>query len=430
MSGSSLTRKANLGQVWTPSDIAIDMARQSLKLCGSPNKVLDPACGPGTFSLALSEAGASRLNLYSYDVDKRMIDITSKINRKLGFKGEALVKDYLTDTTLAGRFDLVIMNPPYIRQEEMLAGVPRRANMFALFLLKGLVDLAPGGILCAIVYDAISHTNYGQKVLRLMERHAEPLSQKHVRTPFDGVIVDAQVVLYRKRSKPLGTDIHESVIHSSGLVSLGELVDVRRGTGFPIRKVFIANREDPYFCASEPFFVKQGQLPGLIVKPDLQVYLEKAHKNPMLIAWLEGRAKTLGYGGAKLTVKGVSGRILFNYYIRNAPRHLWNPTNVAVSDNFYASVPKGDFPEEVAWLLLNSKPYLTKLIAAARNQGNGLLKLQLYEYKCVGVPDWRALPKRKLSSLMKNAKALIQSGATYENVRMIADKEVKGLFNE
>lgn len=446
MSGSSLARKTNLGQVWTPSEIALDMGRQSLKLCPSPNKVLDPACGPGTFSLALREAGASRLNLYAYDVDKRMSDITSKINRKLGFKGEVFVKDYLADTSLAGRFNLVIMNPPYIRQEEIPAdaknayheylnqtlngAVPRRANMFALFLLKGLVDLAPNGILCAIVYDAISQTSYGQQVLRLIGRHAELLSQKHVRAPFDGVLVDAQVVYFRKRSNPLASCSHESAIHSNGLVSFEELVDVRRGTGFPLRRAFLANSADPYFKMSVPFFVKQSRLRGLVVKPDLQIYLAEAQNNKKMAAWLKSRAKALGYGDINLAIKGVKGPILFNYYIRNAPRHLWNPEDVVVSDNFYVSVPKEKFPAEVAWLLLNSAPYLSRLVDAARNQGNGLLKLQLYEYRKTGVPDWRRISKSKIASLLKVSKALIRDGADYATVRNSADKAVKGLFDE
>ena len=41
-------RNRDLGQVWTPEDIALSMARKALGALPGVRFVLDPACGPGT----------------------------------------------------------------------------------------------------------------------------------------------------------------------------------------------------------------------------------------------------------------------------------------------------------------------------------------------------------------------------------------------
>ncbi len=112
-----LKRRPELGQVWTPEKIALDMAKAALSAHPEIKSVLDPACGPATFSKALYGAGATDITLSCYDVDKRMTGTTAKANKEYGFMGTVRCKDYLSDTKLAAKFDLVIMNPPYIRHE-------------------------------------------------------------------------------------------------------------------------------------------------------------------------------------------------------------------------------------------------------------------------------------------------------------------------
>ncbi|MBE0469951.1 MAG: N-6 DNA methylase [Methyloprofundus sp.] len=441
-----LLKKSELGQVWTPSDIALEMAVGCLKLNPTPENIIDPASGPGTFTKAFYEAGVLKANFHCIDVDHRMKDATSSVIKKLGLKGCAQLGDYLKETTLKGKFDTLIMNPPYIRQEnipiddkrfyhsflqhELGGKVARRANLFALFLLKGIVDLSPGGILCAIVYDAISQTRYGQETLKLLERHAELISQKHVKTPFNHVLVDAQILFFKKRQRPL-EETSKSEAYEDGLVFLNELLNVRRGTGLPSRKVFLAGEEDLYYDEALPFLVKQSTLSSLLIKPDQRAYLLKDMPNnnsSKAEFWLKQKASVQEINLTKTAISGIRGPISFNYYIRDAARHLFNPENIAVSDNFYVSIPKDDFPSEAAWLLLNSSVYLDMIVSAARNQGNGLSKLQLYEYNQVRLPDWRKLPKEQIGFLVDAAKNLILTEATYEKVRNTSDEIVKDLF--
>ncbi len=447
MTAKGLFLKAELGQVWTPADVALEMAKEALAANKSIKRVLDPACGPATFSVALHSAGARNIKLDCYDVDERMRKLTSTQNKKLRFSGTTKLQDYLADTRLVGSYDLVIMNPPYIRQEavaldaknlyhnylkEVLGeAIDRRANLFALFLLKGVIDLAEGGLLCAIVYDAVTQSGYGKKTLALLAQHAELLSSTPVKAPFDGVLVDAQILLYRKRAVAL-PKVVESLSHAeTGCVPLERLLATRRGTALPVRKGYLATDDEPHFQHSVPFFMKQSTLKGLVVEADARAYLAESLtcNSPAISEWLKVRADENGITLTQVSVNAVRGKILFNYYIRNSPRHLWNKNNVAIADNFYVSSTTEGFPAEVAWLLLNSNEYIDRLVAAARNQGSGLKKLQLYEYRQVQLPDWRILPKKTISALRKISTALINAGADYKTVKAIANKRTRGLFN-
>ncbi|SUC19804.1 Modification methylase TaqI [Proteus mirabilis] len=439
----------SLGQVWTPDEIAYEMVRDAFSLIPNAKKILDPSCGPATFSKAISKLNHQEIELTCYDVDPRMQSITKEINHNLNINSKTYNQDYLLDFSLENNFDLVIMNPPYIRQEKIKSEVKakyneylnskfgviidKKSNLFALFLLKGILDLAPGGILCAIVFDAVKNSGYGKKTLSLLRQHAELISSKSVKTPFENVIIDAQILFYRKREqKFLGIEKYENQAPSdSKLKALEQLLVTRRGTSLPKRAPFFAEQADPFFSFSSPFFIKQSRLNGLVIKPDHRIYLSTSvlEKNVDFQIWMKERLEKYNINERKKLIKPVIGKIVFNYYIRNAPRHLWNAHNIALSDNFYVSEPKNNFPPEAAWLLLNSEQYLNRLISASRNQGMGLLKLQLYEYKNVLLPNWNLLNNINIIEISNEANQLIQNNATYEVIKNTATNLVKKLMD-
>ncbi len=436
-----------LGQVWTPDDIANEMVREAFVLSPNAKKILDPACGPATFSKAINQLNFKEIELICYDVDPRMYNFTSHVNQKLELRGETRNQDYLLDSSLESNFDLVIMNPPYIRHERIQreikenyhqylstklgASIDKKSNLFALFLLKGILDLAPNGILCAIVFDAVQNSAYGKKTLSILNKYAELISTKTVIAPFKNVLIDAQILLYRKREKQISSVIEHNVSKSNLFIPLEELLKSRRGTALPKRAPFLANIGDKYYSYSSPFFIKQSRLDGLVIKPDQRIYLNNSESERVADyqEWMKERLEKYNISENKKNVNPIKGGIAFNYYIRNAPRHLWNKDNIALSDNFYVSDPKNDFPAEVAWLLLNSDQYLNRFIASARNQGNGLLKLQLYEYKNVLLPNWNLLSPVDIAELSHLSKSLIQSGAQPKKVQEIATNVVKKLMD-
>lgn len=444
----NLSKNSNLGQVWTPDAIAEYMAKKLFaNLDGSRvNSILDPACGPATFSKALIAEKDKDFSLVSFDIDSRFTDYTNEINSRSDFSYSIVNQDYLLNENLINSFDAIIVNPPYIRHEELEnkyryakylervygENLDKRSNIFAYFLLKCVVDLKPNGVMCAIVYDALKETLYGKKTLKLIDKYAEIISIEHFETPFSDAIVDANILLIRKRVKPKIKNSKKIYKDNSDFVPLNELLEIKRGISFIQRSIFIADKQDEFYNLSLPLFVKQGTLKGYLVKADKRAYLFESYNNVSedLLFWLEQRAELSNKKGKKLINKSVTAPIIFNYYIRNNPRHLLNVDEINVSDNFYSSTPKNNFPSEVAWLLLNSDLYLRKIVNSGRSQGSGLIKLQLFEYKGALVPDWNFLTKYQVEDILIIANELLKNNATKENVTERANAIIGKYFNE
>jgi hypothetical protein len=71
-----------------------------------------------------------------------------------------------------------------------------------------------------------------------------------------------------------------------------------------------------------------------------------------------------------------------------------------VSDNFYYINSK-IFDAKVLIHLLNSRTFIDLIIKKSRNQGSGLRKIQLYEFKEIKIPNWGKLNKKKINNLSK-----------------------------
>lgn len=90
--------------------------------------------------------------------------------------------------------------------------------------------------------------------------------------------------------------------------------------------------------------------------------------------------------------------LLFNYYLRKRPRHIFNPNRI-YSDNFYGLTPLSNIPTQ-AWLAaLNSTVSSIGILEQARNQGAGLAKLQLFEYRAASIIDLTIWPQKDIEKL-------------------------------
>ena len=72
-----LKREPKLGQVWTPNDLASQMSRSLLKHLNKDAKIIDPACGPGTFSKALANNKSQNFSITCFDIDQRFSELTA-----------------------------------------------------------------------------------------------------------------------------------------------------------------------------------------------------------------------------------------------------------------------------------------------------------------------------------------------------------------
>src|SRR5690606_20270637 len=159
------------------------------------------------------------------------------------------------------------MNPPYIRHEAIPtehkrqyakqlksifgAAPPSRSNLFCYFLLKGMLDTKPEGLLCAIIMDSLQATAYGQSVLTSLTKHGTLIAERRLFAPFADVYADAHILLFRRRSGAAPKRSDRQI--PSGYVPLDQLVRARRGLGLLNYRVFMAQPDDAYFSLAVPF---------------------------------------------------------------------------------------------------------------------------------------------------------------------------------
>jgi predicted RNA methylase len=452
-----------IGQFFTPYTVADKMAKLCKKHINKPvNTFLDPAVGKGIFFKVAFENGLIHLstkNLF-YDIDERVLSEAGSLADHLNLKCNIHHEDYLK-SSLTKSADLVIMNPPYIRQEKIPqtdkdiylqklqdtieVSFSRKSNLYVYFLFKTIADLNKGGIGCAILYDAIEQSRYGQQTLEKIKELVDIKERKSVKAPFQDALVDASILVFKKRSvrkKSSAANFNFTDSLSSEykqLVSLDSLADIKRGTTLLNSKVFIADKRDPYYEKANSIIKKQRYIDNLVVSsghPEkAYLYSEGESLGKNLTIWLKEKATSIDKNNKTLNRKMAKKSnewfyhtkynppIIFNYYIRNNPRHLLNVDGLPVADNFYGISPN-DFSIKVAWLLLNSEIYLNCILSNSRSQGNGLRKLQLYEYRNAKVPDWNTFEEKKISEMVKMAERAISKGGISDSIK----KELNSLL--
>ena len=198
-------------------------------------RVLDPACGSGAFLLAayerlfaeyrrvnaaLADLHGGQLsvfdlnrtillrNLYGVDHSAEAVEITrlslwletavlARLPEPLEgniIRGNAVVDDPQVDPLALdwdvrfddalgdGGFDVVVGNPPYVRQElltpikpylkEAYASFDSTADLYTYFCERGLRVLRPGGVMCFVVANKWMRSGYGQALRRLLAEQA------------------------------------------------------------------------------------------------------------------------------------------------------------------------------------------------------------------------------------------------------------------
>lgn len=437
--------KPDLGQVLTPEDVANKMVKWAADFLPKNKyiKILDPAVGPATFLKSVQNSNLRVKGFDCYDVDEDMCRITSKYSTMCSFKTDIKNKDFLLGG-IQHKYDLIILNPPYIRQENLsleyksiirsnlinnqIKSINGRSNLFIYFLYKSLMQLNKNGVVSAIVYDSIIHTQYGQEFLNFARRYFDIVKFENILAPFDGAMIDATVLIMKKSDRVEKKPISVISEHKKGYIQLSELMNVKRGTTLPTRQVFLARPEDgEVYKFSLPLIMKPYDRNALIVEDADSRYYQYGI-NREVDNFLSKRLEVIGAFDKKISFKGISGNILLNYYIRNKPKHLYNKHTISASDNFYVCKINEDFPSEVAWLFLNSDLYNDALLNSARNQGNGLKKLQVYEYKSAFIPDWRIISSKNKDLLLKKALLLIEHKASLEEVKSTANRAVQEVF--
>ncbi|MEY2434865.1 MAG: hypothetical protein QOC92_4590 [Acidimicrobiaceae bacterium] len=163
----SPARRRELGAFYTPVDVAERLVSIALDGVEIPPVVCDPSCGDGVFLLAAGEQLAARGIprhviardlLWGIDVDANAVAAARAAIAAWGgctAEDHVIVADGLDDVGWAGRFDVVVGNPPFLNQLEQATVRDGHTRWFGaagpyadtafLFLLAGIELVRVGG---------------------------------------------------------------------------------------------------------------------------------------------------------------------------------------------------------------------------------------------------------------------------------------------
>lgn len=413
------SRAVALGQVFTEVAIAKRMVI-GLGIDSAPDGsiVLDPCVGPNTFPAVIAEVRSRPIRIRAFDIDIEMCRIT-KSNSKSSLTSVDC-GDYL-NLPLRGDYDFAILNPPYVRQEwirekanyrriiksNLGIDLPGTSNLYVYFIVKALYDLKVGGKLSCIVYDSWQSTLYGRWLKAFLDQMCKTWrSEPAPATPFEGRLIDATIIYAERGAPDRRAERFTSSIIREGFASIDELFVSRRGLRLKQANFFLSTLDQTLIEGSAPFIKKISKIPGYCVAPEhpeaallveeedrnvraiktlekrLSLALRDPEKNVSILTWYHERP------GQWYNHKAAPrDTLLFNYYLRHRPRHILNAEARAYSDNFYGLTSRSQI-KSVVWLAaLNATASVTGIMKKARNQGSGLAKLQLFEYREAEVVD-------------------------------------------
>lgn len=443
------------GQVLTPMAIAVHMLDR-LEIGAGPQHLLDPCIGPATFPKALSQSfrDSSNITIDAFDIDKEMIALSMGWERNSSIKIEIKEKDYLLVFNKK-KYDCAVLNPPYVRQEWICKkedyrryfkenfdiSIPGTSNLYVYFIVKVISELKYGGKFSCIVYDSWQNTIYGKWLQEFISKMCVNIEIENVTLPFHWRLIDATIITAKKRSAlSARTNSTINFVKESftskfdGFDTIDNLFLTRRGLRLKQANFFISNLSQKDKEASALFIKKSSSLDGYIVPDNHEetvLLVNKDHNDARTILALELRLKKALLEPKKnipiltwfrerpsrwyLHQNSQWAPILFNYYLRKRPKHIFNP-NRLFSDNFYGTTPKGKL-DPFAWLaILNSTATAISLLEQARNQGSGLAKLQLFEYRKARIVDINKWLPQDVKKLIDLGRDLAASKSNYDKI--------------
>lgn len=222
------TNKRQNGVYSTPEKTAKFMVSLVTKYITSDSLILDPCVGEGIFIKYLLKSGVDSKNIYSYDINK---DVVNEIKHKYSIN--AYTKDFLLNTSQL--FNIIIGNPPYksrrnneyfknnkLELEEKFNDIGLY-NMYSLFTVEAINRLEPDGIVCFIVEDAFMTNRYYKRFRKFIldTCFIEDLILAP-RKLFHGVKADVNTVILvlRKKSNLINSEIifEQERSHTIGMI--------------------------------------------------------------------------------------------------------------------------------------------------------------------------------------------------------------------
>lgn len=444
----------DLGQVFTNKNVADYMA--SL-FCLKKNAVLlDPCFGRGVFLQAAISNGYT--NIEGYEIDSELYITTKQKYPDL----KLFNQDYLC-ADFEKKYDGIIMNPPYVRQEKidnlepfgitkrilrqnkLFSNLPSTANLYMYFIFKSIDLLKDSGEMVVIFPSSWLQAKSGKQFEKSLYSKCTLVKQIHITGEvFEKNALVEVVILHLKKGLLDVEAVIENIEISNGIFVTLQMVStidelgfecpfcnlgsVRRGitTGcnsMYINPSFKENKSKEHLLliistpkAIEGYSTTNAKIDYLFMpKPELgytseiQNYASK---------WKEriksfGRPKTLlakiDATESWFLIKSIdSVGILFSYFVRNDMKFIFNNTGCLARDNFYIIKPYID--TMLVFALLNNYYTFFQLEKVGKKYGAGLLKLQRYDIEELKFPDIALFLDKEIEQLKVLSQELILTG--------------------
>ncbi len=446
----------DLGQVFTSQAVASYMA--SLLHIPSNASVLDPCFGNGAFIRACLELGFA--NIEGFEIDRELFEAV-----KGRYPGLTLYHGDFLKADETRRYDAVIMNPPYIRQEKIdelkplgitkkrirknpiYAGLPTTANMYMYFIVKALKLLENNGEMAVIFPGSWLKAKSGRDFETLLKSLASVERQIHISgTIFEKEALVEVIILKLKKGPAPSAGLVEYIELKNGKLQKADLHEAERETiSLPVRfsEYAFVRRGLTTGCNGlyinppiEEEDARQCLIPILSSPKDICGYTTRAASADRLLcpggedmpdsvarylkAWekkirKERSPKTL-YERIRdhkpwFPITPVDSRgILFSYFVRNDMKFVLNDGEVLARDNFYVITPQ--IPVYLLFALLNNLYTYYQLESSGKKYGAGLLKLQRYDIENLTFPDINHMEEKDKETLVSLAMTMTAENRT------------------
>lgn len=418
----------------------------------SKSHVLDPCFGGGVFVNALYDNT-------DYWIDAIEIDARSfcNLNNKERPRLNLFCSNFFTHTYSS--YDGIIMNPPYVRQEEIdlmkplgitkdylrsvcsAYHIPAKSNLYVYFILHSISLLRIGGELIVIFPNAWKNSTISPFLKTVF--NATGYVQKDILVkgnPFDDTpLVDVCIIKFIKgesgntQSYVLNAEsmfLEELEYRTTDICSteftipLSSICKIKRGLSTFFNAMFInaPNSLSEYFqpIISSPknikgFSTKTAVCDSLLLLPNSERISKDAtsyiglFKNQIL---KEKKPTTLyqKISSEKFWYalpKHLPGNIIFPYIIRNQPCFILNDGAFIARDNFYVIYHSLD--NLLLLALLNNYYVYSQLEIKGKTYGNGLLKIQKYDVDAIEIVNPNYIDKDTSNLLTSLSNILLES---------------------
>lgn len=207
-------KKKKLGQVFTPPLLAKFMLSLIKGEIKSQHKVLDPCIGPNTFFELFDEMNCNP-SLTGMEVDSTLL--TNTIENFYSKPKRRLLHQNFLQHPLTEKYDFIIQNPPYVRQELLKGGynskefalesigskmsslIPSQSNLYVYFLIKAILHLKENGVMVAVIYDSWLYSSFGKSLKKIFLQLGTIESIYHFKeNAFKDAEVGATVIYFRR----------------------------------------------------------------------------------------------------------------------------------------------------------------------------------------------------------------------------------------